>query len=196
MSKTKQTYKLGNIKQLIDLNRNVTNFDLNFAVVSKDNSEFYAVVVDQTTLDNNPDPDYKKVNGKISGNIVADKGVYQNYFLLLKSDKPCECDVMLELREIPKRVESVNQPVLNKTELNRANALVDKRNENRDKTFIVVIIIVAILCIGGYFYFRNKNQTVIEQKISDNVENSMRSRSPSIASSDYRFSNPFDSRFR
>ena len=90
------------MKQLVDLNGDTTNFDLTFSVTSKDKALFDVIVVDQTTLDSNPSLDYKHVtNGSISGNIVSDKGVYQNYFLMLKADTPCQCEVITEIKEIP-----------------------------------------------------------------------------------------------
>ena len=90
MSNTKKTtHVLGKIKQLIDLNGDSINFNLNFKVQSKDNSPFHVLVVDQDTLDNTPSLEYKEAKGSISGNIVADKNKYQNYYLILKSDNPC-----------------------------------------------------------------------------------------------------------
>ena len=102
MSQTKKTYTLGKIKQLIDLNGDSTNFNLTFKVSCKDNTPFNLLVVDQTTLDNSPKIDYKEAKGSISGNIVADKNVFQNYFLILKSDTPCEVDVELMKKELPR----------------------------------------------------------------------------------------------
>ena len=79
-------YTLGKQKQLIDLNGDSVNFDLNFLCESLDSSEFDVLVVDQQTLDNNPNNlSYKHAQGKISGNISSDKNIYQNYFLILKS---------------------------------------------------------------------------------------------------------------
>ena len=52
----------------------------------KDNSEFEVVVVDQNTLDNSPELEFRQTSGgTMSANIISDKNVYQNYFLVLKS---------------------------------------------------------------------------------------------------------------
>ena len=100
MQNTK-TYNLTKTQQLIDLNGDTTNFDLTFTATSKNGHQFDLLVVDQTTLDTNPSLEFKKVvNGTMSGNIVSDKGIYQNYFLILKSDNPCECTVQIDKKEI------------------------------------------------------------------------------------------------
>lgn len=107
----KKTYSLNSHKQLVDLNGDTTNFDLTFTATSKDGSAFEVLVVDQTTLDNTPNLEYKRANGTISGNIVSDKNVYQNYFLILKSDKPCDVEVDINKREIaPKPVQQTPPP--------------------------------------------------------------------------------------
>lgn len=98
----KKTYTLGKIKQLIDLNDDSTNFDLSFTVTCHDDTPFQMLVVDQTTLDNNPELEYKNVKNSISGNIVSDKNIYQNYFLILKSEKVCKVDVETIKKVLPK----------------------------------------------------------------------------------------------
>lgn len=103
MSETKKTsHTIGKIKQLIDLNGEHTNFDLSFKVTCRDDTPFNLLVVDQTTLDNTPELKYKEVKGSISGNIVADKNIYQNYFLILKAEKTCVVDVERNLKVLPK----------------------------------------------------------------------------------------------
>ena len=85
MSYQKNTYILSKVKQLIDLNGDSINFDISFTVNCQDDTPFKLLVVDQTTLDNSEELEYKEQTNTISGNIVADKNVYQNYFLLLRS---------------------------------------------------------------------------------------------------------------
>ena len=101
MSGVKQTHNLGKIKKLIDLNGDSINFDLSFTVTCKDDTPFNALVVDQSTLDNGQELVYKEVKKTITGNILADKNVYQNYFLILKSDSPCDIELeIVYFREI------------------------------------------------------------------------------------------------
>ena len=88
MQTTENVYSIGKIKQLIDLNGDSVNFQVDFNVESQSGEPFDILVVDQTTLDNNPKIEYKTANeGKISGSITNDKNVYQNYFLILNFQK-------------------------------------------------------------------------------------------------------------
>jgi hypothetical protein len=97
----KHTITCNQIKQLIDLNGDMTNFELNFKAMSEGNEPFDVLVVDQDTLDSNPDLPYKRADtGSISGSITADKNEYQNYFLILKSEKPCNVTCEININEV------------------------------------------------------------------------------------------------
>jgi len=103
------------MKQLIDLNNDKTNFSLKFKVECKTPDEFDMLVVDQTTLDNVPALEYKRMKGQITGDIVDNKNVYQNYFLILKSDTPCDVEVTVDINDVPPGIpqssqETVQQP--------------------------------------------------------------------------------------
>jgi hypothetical protein len=107
MPVTKQKYNLSGRHQLIDLNQEFINFKLDFQVVSVEpDTHFHAVVMEQEQLDSKLDLknlDMKIAKGKIGGNIVADKNVYNNYFLVLKAvdDKPVEVELEINIEEIP-----------------------------------------------------------------------------------------------
>ena len=101
MSRSQNTYNVNQIKQLIDLNNNKTNFELNFEVKSLNGAPFKALVISEADLNSGNTLDYKDVvEGYINGKIINDKGVYQNYFLLLKADIPTECEVILDIKDI------------------------------------------------------------------------------------------------
>ena len=103
MTSTKKTYNLSKIKQLIDLNDASVNFDVWFRATSKNGAPFDILVVDQTTLDNSPELPYKKANnGQMEGSMIQDKNVFQNYFIVLKADQPCECEVEIIKKELPR----------------------------------------------------------------------------------------------
>ena len=106
MSNTRQTYSVTTQRKLVDLNGNLTNFDLTFTATSKDNAPFEIIVVDQETLDSVPaqNLEYKKASGSISGNIVADKNKYRSYHLCLRADQPCSVDIEIKRRSIPPRM--------------------------------------------------------------------------------------------
>jgi hypothetical protein len=97
-----KTYSVSKVKQLIDLNGDSVNFEINFRVSSHNKEPFDILVVDQSTLDSDPDLQYKSVtNGTISGKVRKDKNVYENHFIILKANSPCECDVEIEKTELP-----------------------------------------------------------------------------------------------
>jgi len=101
-------YEVNSFKQLIELNDNKTNFDLSFEVKSENSEPFKALVISETDLNSGNEINYQNVlNGYISGNITNDKGVFQTYFLLLKTDieKTIKCTVTLDLKDIPLNAE-------------------------------------------------------------------------------------------
>jgi hypothetical protein len=173
MSHTKKIYRLGKIKQLVDLNGSSTNFDLNFKVSCKNNDPntlFNVLVVDQKTLDNNTELSYKEVKGSISGNILADKNVYQNYFLVLKADKICEVQVELMKKELPKTPENmIPQPQQIQLQPPPPNK---KKNKKIFKYIFVAAIIIGGLFLLWWLYKRKKEnkkttapQEIIKQSI-------------------------------
>lgn len=150
---SRKTYTLSKVKQLVDLNGSSVNFDVNFTVVSKDSKPFQVLVVDQTTLDNNPTLEYKMVTeGQISGNVRNDKNVYQNHFLVLKADTPCECEVEIVKTELPKMIQP---PVEVPPQLIQANHETDWKK--------IALVAIAVV-LGGYvlytfFYKKKDNNT-------------------------------------
>ena len=108
----KQTLTLSNRQTLVDLNGETTNFDLTFNVNCKTKDLFKVVVVDQATLDNNnTDLQYRIAkDGQISGNIISNKNLYQNYFLCLKSEKPCNVDITINKKKIEPKLENSIEP--------------------------------------------------------------------------------------
>jgi len=97
-----KTYNVSTQKQLIDLNGNLVNFELEFIAQSKNGEPFEIVVVDQAILDSQHSLPYKKaVDGKISGNLLADKNIYQNYFLIIRAENDCEVNVTINKKELP-----------------------------------------------------------------------------------------------
>lgn len=155
-------FKLSKIQQLVDLNGDLTNFNLTFKATSKNGSPFQALVVDQTTLDSVPNLEYKKVtDGVISGNIVADKGVYQNYFLILKADNPCDCEITIDKKEIPAK----KHPELTHEKV------VENYLENSESTvnwkliFTVIVIVIAIY----FLYSNNASKNNLQKSFVDSI---------------------------
>jgi hypothetical protein len=98
-----KTITLGEQRQLIELNSDLKepNFDLTFKVTATKGESFDIVVVDQKTLDTNPNLNFKRVNGTISGNIIADQNIEQSYLLCLKAPEPCEVNITTNIKPLP-----------------------------------------------------------------------------------------------
>lgn len=160
MSKTKKTISLGKIKQLIDLNDDSTNFNLSFNVSCHDNTPFEILVVDQTTLDNSPELEYKKVSGSINGTIVADKNVYQNYFLILKSETPCKVDIEftknvlpVPTMKVPHKEQYIPVESSNKMQFN-----VSEQSVSWLKIGLIALVVIGGVLILWWLYNRNNNK--------------------------------------
>ncbi len=152
---TKTTHTLGPTQQLVDLNEDLTNFDLKFTATSPNGAPFYAVVVDQATINVGSPFDYKHcTSGSISANIVADKGVYQNFFLALKSDKPCTCEVSIEKRAIPARPQPAPTSQLSQRPRHAKEGSVDWK---------MILIIIALIGAGAaaYYYVNQKKNSPV-----------------------------------
>lgn len=159
---TKQTYSISKIKKLIDLNGDMTNFRIHFTIASPEGKTFEALIVDQSTLDN-MEPEYKTVPGSMSGDIEATKNVYQNYFIILRSQLPMTVEVELETTALPDYIESKEvqpmgpQPRPTTTTFSRAPILSLKSNH-----IYIAIGGVGVLLVLIYLYkkYKLKNPTV------------------------------------
>jgi ElaB/YqjD/DUF883 family membrane-anchored ribosome-binding protein len=178
MPKTSNIYDVTEIKQLINLNKDKTNFSLDFEVKSVDGSPFKALVVSESNLNSGEELEYKDVQeGHITGNILNDKGVYQNYFLLLKSDTPTKCEVILDIKDVPLNPQIQNmiqqqkeQEMNERRKKEQETSIRKKENENvrvinarsqdvvtspqpfKDQTNWVLIGVVAVIGLLGMWY--------------------------------------------
>jgi hypothetical protein len=151
MSTNVKTYSVSKVKQLIDLNGDSTNFDISFRVTSKNSAPFDILVVDQATLDGNPDLKYKNVsNGSISGRIKHDKNIYQNHFMILKSENACECNVEIQKTDLPKNIpQSPAVPVPSTTPQVRTIEV----KQDSFRWIKIVLILGLIIGIGFALYW-------------------------------------------
>ena len=163
-------------QQLVDLNGETTNFDLTFTAKSTTGSEFDVLVVDQATLDSNPTLDFKRTNGgTISGNIVSDKDIYQNYFLCIKADNPTEVNVTINKREISPNQTHQQQPGQQMQPQQQPGQQMQQMQRQQDRllpqqvsqqsnggTSMKKLLYIAIAVVGGGFilyYFYTKMNT-------------------------------------
>jgi hypothetical protein len=176
MQTTENIYSIGKVKQLIDLNGDSINFEVDFNVESESGDPFDILVVDQTTLDNNPKIDYKTADeGKISGSITNDKNVYQNYFLILKADKDIKCKVSISKKELPK----TNFP-LSKTTDRQSITSESERSIDWLKVGIVIAVIGGVCFLVYFMMEKQKNKLVIVDPPVI-AESSISNRSPSAS---------------
>jgi hypothetical protein len=168
MTNSKKTYVIDNLKQLIDINGDTVNFEADFVVSNKEGREFEMLVVDQTTLDNSEKLDYKKVKGQISGKVRSDKNVYQNYFLILKSEKPVELEVSINKVEINPADATITIPASKKDKNNMwYNTMPPQaipKKEKGKKDIFIFLLLVGFLILGAFlfykFYWSKKTSTV------------------------------------
>ncbi len=147
-----RTLSLKTQKQLIDLNEDLTLFDLVVSVKSKDSSEFDAIILTQTELDNQQDLQYKKFQGAMQARLVNDKNVYQNYFLCIKSDKPHDVEIDIvqnpppELKEEPPLIPPpLIPPVMQPQVVHKKKSSIFTW-----KTLLIILTIVGI-SVGLYY---------------------------------------------
>lgn len=116
MSRESNTIELSSRHQLVDLNKNLVNFKLDFQVISPENKEFDTIILNQNEINSYENMDMmkmKKAPGKISGSIIADNNQYKNYFIILKSDEPQTVEVITTIEEIPPKEEEDSDLLLN-----------------------------------------------------------------------------------
>lgn len=155
MSTSPKTLTLNRIKQLVDLNGDSTNFDIMFKVTSRNGEPFDIVVVDQTTLDNSSDLDYKTaVQGTMSGRIVQDKNEYQNYFLCLKADQPCEVDIEI-VKNVPESLQGQPQAPDFSPPQQTPEPPSKKSHEGINWKLWIVIGLIVIGGVGLFFIYRS-----------------------------------------
>ena len=167
----KKTVTATNHAKLVDLNGETTNFELTFNATSKDNSEFEVVVVDQNTLDNNPDLEFRPTSGgTMSANIISDKDVYQNYFLVLRAVQPTEVDIIIRKKEIPPNSihlensspQQQQQQYIPQEPIQQPKQTVIK---NKGWSTTKILFIVLIVAVGGFLLYNY----LFKKKVSNHV---------------------------
>jgi len=167
-------YKIGKVRKLVDLNKNLINFNLDFAIQSDTkNSTFEIAVVTQDILDNNSPIEYQKAtNGHISGNVKSDNNKYNNYLIVMKSDEDMDVSVDLTIHEIlhtpppppPQQQQQQQQHQQHQEKQENYEHELSKLNNysllsnifTRKNLFIFFIIIILASCAYIYYYMNAK----------------------------------------
>jgi hypothetical protein len=170
MTTTTTTYNLTSIKQLIDLNGDKVNFEVQFKIDAKNGETFDALVVTQEMIDSGAELNYQRAEGSIGGNIVSDKGQYQNYLLLLKaSDQPTEVTVTIQLKDLQQPASSQEQmPIQNPTQYPNPiqnqyppqnqyptqNQYPNKKKKTNWVNVIFIIICIILFAFVGWMLYK------------------------------------------
>jgi hypothetical protein len=92
---------LDKIKQLVDINGDLTNFKATIQVSPASSDEYEVAFVNQTILDNAEDFSYQTKSGPFSYSFESLDDMYQNHFLCLKSKSPLPVEVSIDATELP-----------------------------------------------------------------------------------------------
>jgi hypothetical protein len=178
------TYSIGKTNKLIDLNGDKTNFMCSFRCESENGDDFLVAVADQTTLDNEDTLNYSQSkNGVISKTFTSDNNIYQNHFLALKADSPCDLTVHIDLKELPKKMPSEEE--VRKLEMIKRQFDREQEQEaevapppteskyNWTRIFLFCLVGIGLVSVVYYLYNKNKNNKYqevdldLDKKIND-----------------------------
>ena len=182
------TYQLSNIKQLIDLNGDLTNFNLEFDVKATNGETFEALVVTQETLDTNQSLSYQEAKGSISGSINSDKGIYQNYFLILRADKPTEVIVTLNIEPLGDLTSSALDETNQIHQQHMQQHMTTKKKSwfVRNRIYLFIFFASVCLLVGLYFllkdssFFTDKIVSSISSKVDEKINGGFKQLNDSI----------------
>lgn len=165
MTKETHNLELSTRHQLLDLNKDIVNFVLNFNIVAEENKHFFVIILTQKDVDkyeNLDDIEMKMAPGKISGSITVKDNVFENYILLLKSNDNCKVNIELEIEEIEPEL---NQPEINNVQENfDENMQISMNNDDNvafyKKTWFWVILFIVLLMVGylAYSHIQNRKE--------------------------------------
>lgn len=155
-----QTYKVSRRAQLIDLNKDHTNFTLRFECHGDPNIPFQLCITNQSELDTKDmsELQMKTVEGgSISGTIVADSNVYQNYFAVLRSEQDMDVTVVVDIEplEVNSPSPSHGQDDVSQGQSSSPATPYHSHGENSGswmKILFVVLLILFFLVIVYYIF--------------------------------------------
>lgn len=154
--RTENKYNIGERHVLVDLNKDLTNFKLTFECISQPQHEYQICVTNQNELDTKQMSELVMkdvVGGTISGNIVADSNVYENYFLILRSNSSMEVLVAVDLEPIEAATTLTEEPP------NNDNNHHNHKNMVFDWKRIVMVVLLLLIMIALIYYIVKLNAT-------------------------------------
>jgi hypothetical protein len=146
-----ETYTLSNVKQLIDLNSDLTDFHAKFFVKTLNpEDQFEIAIVSQTDIDNNTNIIFVPAIGRYEGEKINTDGHYQNYFLIARAPKQTMCQIGIERRNL----KAVQPEIPIPTPVEQYVKPIEKTNWIK---ILLISILVAICGYGVYVWFYDKD---------------------------------------
>jgi hypothetical protein len=171
-----KTYQVDKHKQLIPLNGTTAHFSCFFEVKSKEKKPFNITIVEQGEI---KPKQYKLVDdGYINGQLESD-GQLKSYFLVLKSQEPCECDVRIIIKQ--KEVNNVEpqktpqlplqQPSSNNIPSNSSysNMVIQQPSESYFQTKYIIGISAVLIIIYFLYKYRKPLMNKLTTKDKDTL---------------------------
>lgn len=158
----------GSHRQLIDLNGDAVNFNLEFSITPSEadkDTPYEIAITTQDKLDANADIKFAKLKGSFRKNLVNTSNNYQNFCLMINSDKKMtDMQINIELQDLgvpEEKVQEQEQPVYqeNPVQTNTTKPPPEKEVESKKMKYILGgIIIIAGACILYYFWTQSKKK--------------------------------------
>lgn len=164
-------YNLTQRQQLVDVNNSLVNFEANISATSLDQTPFDAIVVTQKELEASPQLDFKRVEQGVFGvSISQNKNVYENFFLVLRSDVTTTVDVTVEVVELPMlepaggaqppiQIESRPLPPTPQPPLDAGYTLAPKQSFLKTNWKLVAIVLIIVVGGAAMWYFYKTRST-------------------------------------
>jgi len=180
------TYSVDKTNKLIDLNGDKTNFRCSFKCESENGEDFYVAVADQNTLDNET-LNYTTSKGRLAKTFTSNNNIYQNHFLVLKSDSPSNVTVTIDLQELPtkmpsdeevRKLEMIQQQAEQECVEQNTGSVEPKYNYTR--IFLFCLVGIGLISLVYYIYTPKKESSSpaygldrdLETKIDDILKSS------------------------
>jgi hypothetical protein len=162
---------LDKVKQLVDINGDLTNFKAVVAVMPKSEELYEFAFVNQTIIDNAEDFSYTRQTGPFNHSFTINDDLYQNHFLCLRCPTPLDVDVKVMTEELPTNV--VKNKIESSTKFSppvEGEIIQEPPNISEEKFYhqtwfkVAAFIATATAIYFAYIYFFEKSKKT-EQKI-------------------------------
>ena len=160
----------GSHKQLIDLNGEVVNFNLEFVITPSDadkDKPYEIAITTQDKLDANAEIKFATIKGQFRKNLVNTSNNYQNFCLMINSDKPfkesMQLDINIEDLGVPEppppQVREHLPRVQQKVPQTPTKPLETDSGNKKIKYILGGLVIIVGACLLYYFWKKSQKNT-------------------------------------